>query len=115
MGAAFLKGLQAEKTSGRETEGAAKHFFAFHNSQGGIHGTHSMATSRELQEVYGKPFQAAISKAGLKGVMPCYSLKMCIRDSCYGVPVGKLSAPIAQSGENNWAYFRKNSPIIVVF
>ena len=74
MGAAFLKGLQAEKTSGRETEGAAKHFLAFHNSQGGIHGTHSMATSRELQEVYGKPFQAAISKAGLKGVMPCYSL-----------------------------------------
>lgn len=74
MGAAFLKGLQAEKTSGRETEGAAKHFLAFHNSQGGIHGTHSMATSRELQEVYGRPFQAAISKAGLKGVMPCYSL-----------------------------------------
>lgn len=74
MGTAYVKGLQAEKTAGRETEGAAKHFLAFHNSQGGIHGTHSPTTSRELREVYGKPFQAAIAKGGLKGVMPCYCL-----------------------------------------
>lgn len=74
MGTAYLKGLQAEKTAGRETEGTAKHFLAFHNSQGGIHGTHSLTTSRELREVYGKPFQAAIAKGGLKGVMPCYCL-----------------------------------------
>lgn len=74
MGTAYLKGLQAEKTAGRETEGTAKHFLAFHNSQGGIHGTHSLTTPRELQEVYGKPFQAAIAKGGLKGVMPCYCL-----------------------------------------
>ena len=74
MGTAYLKGLQAEKTAGRETEGAAKHFLAFHNSQGGIHGTHSLTTPRELQEVYGKPFQAAIAKGGLRGVMPCYCL-----------------------------------------
>ena len=33
-----------------------------------------MTTSRELQEVYGKPFQAAIAKGGLRGVMPCYCL-----------------------------------------
>ena len=31
--------LAGGKTAGRETEGAAKHFLAFHNSQGGIHGT----------------------------------------------------------------------------
>ena len=83
MGTAYLKGLQAEKTAGRETEGAAKHFLAFHNSQGGIHGTHSLTTSRELQEVYGKPFQAAIAKGGLRGVMPCY----CLID---GEPVPRL-------------------------
>ena len=74
MGTAYLKGLQAGKTAGRETEGVAKHFLAFHNSQGGIHGSHSLTTPRELQEVYGKPFQAAIAKGGLKGVMPCYCL-----------------------------------------
>ena len=74
MGTAYVKGLQAEKTAGRETEGAAKHFLAFHNSQGGIHGSHSLTTPRELQEVYGKPFQAAIAKGGLMGVMPCYCL-----------------------------------------
>lgn len=74
MGTAYLKGLQKKKTAGRKTEGTAKHFLAFHNSQGGIHGTHSLTPFRELQEVYGKPFQAAIAKGGLRGMMPCYCL-----------------------------------------
>ena len=30
------------------------------------------AGERLLQEIYGKPFQAAITEAGIKGVMPCY-------------------------------------------
>lgn len=72
MGVAYTQGIQNEKTAGRRTEGVAKHFLAFHNSQGGIHGTHSDTPPRLLREIYGKPFQAAISKAGLKGVMPCY-------------------------------------------
>lgn len=72
MGSAYTKGIQNGETAGRKTESVAKHFLAFHNSQGGIHGTHSDTPSRLLEEVYGKPFQAAICEAGLKGIMPCY-------------------------------------------
>lgn len=72
LGSAFTRGIQKNETAGRKTEAAAKHFLAFHNSQGGIHGTHSDTPERLLQEVYGKPFQAAITEADLRGIMPCY-------------------------------------------
>ncbi len=72
MGAAYTRGIQQGETAGRKTESVAKHFLAFHNSQGGIHGTHSDTPPRALREVYGKPFQAAIRESGLRGIMPCY-------------------------------------------
>lgn len=72
LGTAYIKGVQQTIVSGRRPESVAKHFLAFHNSQGGIHGTHSDTPGRLLQEIYGKPFQAAISEAGLPGIMPCY-------------------------------------------
>ena len=72
MGTAYTKGAQKNTVDQRKAESVAKHFVAFHNSQGGIHGTHSETPVRLLQEVYAKPFQAAISEAGLKGIMPCY-------------------------------------------
>lgn len=71
MGTAYIRGIQETETGGRRPECVAKHFLAFHNSQGGIHGTHSDTPPRLLREIYGKPFQAAI-QAGLKGIMPCY-------------------------------------------
>lgn len=71
LGAAFTKGLQQE-SAGRRTDGAAKHFLGFHASQGGIHGAHAEIAPRTLQEIYAKPFQAAITEGGLKGIMPCY-------------------------------------------
>lgn len=73
LGAAYTKGIQTTQTDGRRPECVAKHFMGFHNSQGGIHGTQSDTPPRLLEEVYGKPFQAAISESGLKGVMPCYN------------------------------------------
>lgn len=72
MGVAYTKGIQETCVDGRQAESVAKHFLAFHNSQGGIHGTHSDTPERLLQEIYGKPFQAAIREAGLRGIMPCY-------------------------------------------
>ena len=72
MGAAFTKGIQETETAGRRPESAAKHFLGFHNSQGGIHGANADTGDRLLFEIYGKPFQAAITEAGLHGVMPCY-------------------------------------------
>ncbi len=72
LGTAFTKGIQNTETAGRRPESVAKHFLGFHNSQGGIHGANVDAGDRLLSEVYGKPFQAAIRDANLRGVMPCY-------------------------------------------
>ncbi|WP_302419714.1 glycoside hydrolase family 3 N-terminal domain-containing protein [Blautia marasmi] len=72
MGVAYTKGIQDEGTAGRKAESMAKHFLGFHNSQGGIHGANCDIPDRLLDEVYGKPFQAAISEADLRGIMPCY-------------------------------------------
>ena len=38
----------------------------------GIHGAAVEMGERQLKEVYGKPFQAAITDAGLRSIMPCY-------------------------------------------
>ncbi|MDO4622019.1 MAG: glycoside hydrolase family 3 N-terminal domain-containing protein [Eubacteriales bacterium] len=73
MGTAYVKGLQGASAGGRHPEGIAKHFMGFHNSEAGIHGAASDTPVRLLSEVYGKPFQAAIHDANLRGVMPCYN------------------------------------------
>ncbi len=72
LGTAFVRGLQKEDTHGIRTEAVAKHFLGFHASQGGIHGADCSIGPRTLREVYAKPFQAAITDAGLRGIMPCY-------------------------------------------
>lgn len=72
MGVAYTKGCQKNETAGRKTESVAKHFLGFHNSEGGIHGACSDTPPRLLQEIYGRPFQAAIKESHLRGIMPCY-------------------------------------------
>lgn len=72
MGSAYTKGIQQNEIAGRKAESAAKHFLGFHNSQGGIHGANCDIPDRLLDEVFGKPFQAAIAENNLRGIMPCY-------------------------------------------
>jgi beta-glucosidase len=73
LGVAFTLGLQGEDSAGRRTEAVAKHFLGSHHTEGGIHGAHCNVPDRLLVEVYGKPFQAAITNGGLRGVMPSYN------------------------------------------
>ncbi len=73
LGSAYVKGLQSEDTNGLRSESVAKHFVGFHNSEGGIHGANCQIDQRLLREVYAKPFQAAITNSGLKGIMPSYN------------------------------------------
>ena len=73
MGTAYTKGIQESEVVGRKAESVAKHFLGSQNSQGGIHGANCDIPDRLLSEIYGKPFQAAITKAKLRGIMPCYS------------------------------------------
>lgn len=72
LGAAYTRGIQKTETAGRQPESAAKHFLGFHRGAAGIHGADVEIGEGLLREVYAKPFQAAISEAGLRGVMPCY-------------------------------------------
>lgn len=72
LGTAFTQGIQETRTDGRNPESVAKHFLGFHGSQGGIHGASVDAGERQLNEIHGKPFQAAIRDGKLRGVMPCY-------------------------------------------
>ena len=72
LGSAYTRGIQETGTAGRHPESAAKHFLGFHRGAAGIHGADVEIGESLLREVYAKPFQAAISEAGLRGVMPCY-------------------------------------------
>ncbi len=73
LGVAATLGLQGADADGRRTEAVAKHFIGSHHTTGGIHGAHCDIPDRLLQEVYGRPFQAAITEAGLLGMMPSYN------------------------------------------
>lgn len=72
MGSAYTAGVQSGEVDGRRTDAVAKHFLGFHQSAGGIHGAHADVPERSLWETFAKPFQAAITQSGLKGIMPCY-------------------------------------------
>lgn len=72
MTVAFVKGLQGDNLK----EGVActgKHFLGYSQSENGMNMHKSMASKRELREVFAKPFEAAINEADLKCVMNCYS------------------------------------------
>jgi beta-glucosidase len=73
LGVAYTRGLQDQDRAGRRTEAVAKHFVGSHHTEGGIHGATSNVPDRLLIEVYGRPFQAAITLGGLRGVMPSYN------------------------------------------
>ena len=72
MGTAFTRGIQSAREAGKQAEAVAKHFYGFHASAGGIHGANMDLSDRDHLQTFGKPFQAAITEAGLRGVMPCY-------------------------------------------
>ena len=72
MTVAFVKGLQGENLK----EGVActgKHFLGYSQSESAMNMHKSLASRRELREVFAKPFEAAIQEADLKCVMNCYS------------------------------------------
>lgn len=73
LGTAFVQGLQGGDGDGLRSQCVAKHFLGFHAGQGGIHGADCEIGPRLLREVYAKPFQAAITEGGLRGIMPSYN------------------------------------------
>lgn len=74
LGSAFTEGIQQTWPDGRTPQACAKHFAAFHLSEGGIHGTKVEVGERSLREIYTKGFAMAIRGANLGAVMPCYCI-----------------------------------------
>lgn len=72
MSCAFTEGLQGQDLS-TGVAATAKHFLGYSQTVGGLNLTRTMADSRELREVFAKPFEAAIRKAGIRCVMNSYS------------------------------------------
>lgn len=72
MGSAYVQGMQQDGDLKEGVIATAKHFLGYHDSQGGIHAAACDIPERLLREIYGKPFQAAITQAQMKGIMPCY-------------------------------------------
>ncbi len=77
---AYTRGLQGEDLT-RGVIATGKHFLGFAATEGGQHMAATVATNRELREVYARPFEAAIASADLRSVMNSYS-------TVDGVPVG---------------------------
>lgn len=73
LGCAYVDGIQkTNKNGGYNVIATSKHFVGYHTGQGGIHAAASNIPSRELQEIFVKPFQAAITKSNLRSVMNQY-------------------------------------------
>lgn len=71
MSVAFTKGLQG--TPGEDgVIATGKHFLGYAMGQAGLNMAANFIGSRELREIYAKPFQAAITEAGLDSVMNSY-------------------------------------------
>lgn len=73
MSVAFTKGLQGDNLKDGVVA-TAKHFLGYGFSEGGLNMASNPIPPRELREVYAKPFQAAISEAGLESVMNSYGI-----------------------------------------
>ncbi len=70
IGTAYVKGLQGPEND--PAAATAKHFLGYGMSSGGLNMATCTIPPRELREVYAKPFQAAITEAGLRSVMNSY-------------------------------------------
>lgn len=71
MGIRYVKGMQGNKVEG--VVATAKHFLGYAETQGGVNMTATRLCDRELYEVFGTPFEAAIKEADLGSVMASYS------------------------------------------
>lgn len=73
MSVAFTKGLQSDDLE-NGVIATGKHFLGYAISEGGLNMAVNPIPARELREVYAKPFQAAVTEAGLASIMNSYGV-----------------------------------------
>lgn len=72
MGTAYVKGLQSNDLK-EGVIATAKHFIGYSASEGGLNWAPPHINTKELYEVFSRPFAAAIHEADLKSVMNAYN------------------------------------------
>lgn len=72
LGTAYIQGLQGSDLS-RGVAATAKHFLGYSAPEGGHNHKPAHIGPRELREVYGLPFLAAVREAGVEAVMNAYN------------------------------------------
>lgn len=73
LGTAYVSGLQySGEDAAYNVMATSKHFVGYQAGQGGIHAAATNLPERELQEIFARPFQAAIAKGNLRSVMNHY-------------------------------------------
>lgn len=70
MGTHYIQGMQADKENGVAC--IAKHFLGYGESQGGLNMAVARINNRELYEIFGTPFEAAMREADVSSVMANY-------------------------------------------
>ncbi len=71
MGVHYIKGMQGDKEHGVAC--IAKHFLGYSETQGGLNTAATRINDRELYEVFGTPFEAAMREADVSSVMANYA------------------------------------------
>ena len=72
LGVAYVRGLQGDDLR-HAVAATGKHFIGYGFSEGGLNHAPVHLGTRELREVYARPFEAAIREAGLASVMNAYN------------------------------------------
>lgn len=71
MASAFVKGIQTDDLR-KGIAATAKHYVGHGITEGGMNMGRNMVSPRDLKEIHCKPFQSAITEAGMRGVMCSY-------------------------------------------
>lgn len=71
MASAFVRGLQTEDLR-KGIAATAKHFVGHGVTEGGINMGRNMVSPRDVKEIHCKPFQCAVTEAGMRSVMCSY-------------------------------------------
>ena len=71
MASAFVKGIQGDELK-EGVLATAKHFVGHGITEGGLNMGRNIVSERDMREIHCKPFQCAITEAGLKSVMNSY-------------------------------------------
>lgn len=96
MGVEFVRGLQGDDLR-HSVLATGKHFVGYGASEGGMNWAPPHINSRELDEVYLFPFEAAVKEAGLLSMMNAYH-------ELDGVPCGGSHYLLTELLRNRWGF-----------